>query len=327
MKPESDTPILANSSDAAVAAEAAYHLGQNHQVKEITTSAGAKILILPSGHRAAHLDHLEAAPRRFSAHLALFSAGDLARYVAEQTCTKKDRELQPGSAKDRPLHHPVVFCDRSTTSIIAYLDYHHEHEARWLDHTARVNYVPSHQFTRWAKNNGKRMRQEEFALFLDEAKGDIQHPNASQVVSFAENMEHYSNVAFKSSVRTSSGEVSLVFSDEKNGDTSTPIIEEFTLGLPFWQGHRDPDGQPIHVAVRARLFHRAVDTKDKDGNPTGAKHIVFWFELRNLEEIADKLFEEEVASLTKDLEGIATIYQGKAPAAPGPQSIDVDIGA
>ena len=321
MKPESTSPIaLDAASNAAVTAEAAYLLGQNHQVKEITTSSGAKVLIIPTGHRAAHLDHLEAAPRRFNAHLSLFTAGDLARYVAEQTCTAKDDEVHPEQAAGKPKHRPVIFCDRSATSIIAYLDYHNEHQPRWLDHTARVSYKPSHQFARWSKKNGVRMKQDDFALFLDEVKGDIADPASALVVDFAENMEMFSNVEFRSSIRTSSGETKLTFNDQKQGDVSTPVIEEFILAIPFWQGS-DP------VAVRARLFHRAVDTKDSAGAPTGAKHLVFWFELRQLEEIADKLFEEEVASLRKDLEGIATIYLGTPPSAPSPQSIDIDIDA
>lgn len=312
MKPESTSPIaLDAASNAAVAAEAAYLLGQNHQVKEITTSSGAKVLIIPTGHRAAHLDHLEAAPRRFNAHLSLFSAGDLARYVKQQA--NVDEDAPAG-------HFPVIFCDRSATSIIAYLDYHHKSTPRWLDHTARVTYKPSHQFARWSKKNGVRMKQDEFALFLDEVKGDIADPSAALVVDFAENMEMFSNVEFRSSIRTSSGETKLTFNDQKQGDVSTPVIEEFTLAIPFWQGS-DP------VAVRARLFHRAVDTKDSGGNPTGAKHLVFWFELRQLEEIADKLFEEEVASLRKDLDGLAEIYLGTPPSAPSPQSIHIDIDA
>lgn len=321
MKPESTSPIALNAaSNAAVAAEAAYLLGQNHQAKEITTSSGAKILIIPTGHRAAHLDHLESAPRRFNAHLSLFSAGDLARYVAEQTCTAKDDEVQPEKAAGKPKHRPVIFCDRSKTSIVAYLDYHNEHQPRWLDHTARVTYQPSHQFTRWKEKNGKRMKQDEFALFLDEVKKDIADPAAALVVDFAEKMEFFSNVAFKSSIKATSGETTLVFSDEKKGDVGTPVIEEFTLAIPFWQA-----GEPI--AIRARLFHRAVDTKDSAGAPTGAKHIVFWFELRHLEEIADTLFAEEVASLRKDLDGIATIYLGTPPSAPSPQIINIDIDA
>lgn len=320
MKPESTTPIPLNASDASVAAESAYQLGVENKPQELRTHDGAAFLILPTGLRAASLDHLAPTPRRFSAAVSLFSAGDLARYVMEQTCTKKDLELLPESAAGRQLHHPVVFCDRSSTSIIAYLDYHSPHEPRWLDHTAKVTYKPSHQFARWKEKNGKRMKQEEFALFLDEVRKDIANPSAALVVDFAEKMEFFSNVAFKSSVKTSSGETNLVFADEKKGDIGTPVIEEFTLAIPFWQA-----GEPI--AIRARLFHRAVDTKDSAGVPTGAKHVVFWFELRHLEEIADTLFAEEVASLRKDLDGIATIYLGTPPDAPKAQTISPTIQA
>lgn len=302
-----ETPkLIASETNSAVAAQLAYDLGLNNQPRELTTSTGVPVLVLPTGIRAASLEHLLPAPIRANAHLALFTAGDLARYVAKQT-----RPAGTADAQRPAPHHPVVFCDRKTCSIVAFLDYHHADEARWLNHSAKVVFEPSHQYKRWKAANGQRMSQDAFARFLDEVAKDIATPASSVVVSFAENLEIYSTTVFKSSIKAATGETKLTFTDDRKGDISTEVIEEFTLGIPLWL-----NGDT--VAIRAKLFHRVIT----DGT-TGAKNLNFWFELRHLEEIQDKLFAEEVASLQKDLAGIADIYMGTPPTRPESSAIGI----
>lgn len=290
------------ATESAVAAKLAYDLGSKHQPQQLITDAGP-VLLVPTGLRALSLEHHLAYPRRVNAHIAVYTAEDLARYIKAQTITEGDG----------PNHHPVVFCDRKTTSIVAILDYHPANgAARWLDHTAKIVFEPSHQFKRWKDANGKRMSQDAFARFLDEVAKDIAEPSSSLVVSFAENLEIYSTTVFKSAMKTSTGETALTFTDERKGDISTPVIEEMVLGIPLWQAGEK-------VAIRARLFHRVV-TADN-----GTKTLNFWFELRQLEETADLLFEEQVASLKKDLEGVADIYMGTPPKAPTALDLSVQI--
>lgn len=292
---------------AKLAAKLAFEIGREHKPQELQTSAGP-VLLVPTGLRAQLLEHHLANPRRANAHIALYTAADLAAYVKAQTVTGIDE------VNKEPTHHPVIFCDRETTSIVAILDYHNSHEARWLDHTAKITFKPSHQFKRWEDANGKRMSQDAFARFLDEVAKDIVDPASSLVVSFAENLEIYATTVFKSAIKASSGETTFTFTDERKGDISTPVIEEFTLGIPLWQ-----NGEV--VAIRAKMFHRVVT----DANDSSKRVLNFWFELRHLEEIADKLFEEEVASLKKDLEGIADIYMGTPPAKPTTTPLQVQI--
>lgn len=295
--------------ESAVAAKLAFEIGREHKPQELQTSAGP-VLLVPTGLRAQLLEHHLASPRRANAHITLYTAADLAAYVKAQTVTGIDE------VNKEPTHHPVVFCDRETTSIVALLDYHKPFAASWLDHTAKITFKLSHQFKRWKEANGKRMSQDAFARFLDEVAKDIATPASSLVVSFAENLEIYATTVFKSAIKTGTGETTLTFTDERKGDISTPVIEEFTLGIPLWQ-----NGET--VAIRAKLFHRVVT----DGNDPSKRVLNFWFELRHLEEIADKLFEEEVASLKKDLAGIADLYMGTPPAKPTTNSLAAEIDA
>lgn len=291
-----------HTPEASVVAQIAHDLGIERK-PQVLTAAGIPLLLLPTGIRATSLEHLLPKPQRTEAHVELYSVSDLVAYLRKHT--------EPGDADE--LDHPVVFCDRKSTTITAILDYHRSAgEPRWLDHTARITFEPSHQFTRWKAANGKKMSQQDFAHFLDEVQKDIENPSSAEVISFAENLEVHSNTVFKSSIRVSTGETKLIWTDERNGDQTTELIEHLTIGIPFWQnGER--------VAIKARLFHRIV------ADDSGAKRLVFWFELRHLEETMDHLFEDQVSDLKNSLHDTADIFCGKPPEKPSVNSIDVDI--
>lgn len=301
MKPEQY--LSTNSQrlpEAAIVASLA--LGQlpdtaQARIIEPTNHSPAFLVTLP-GLNHESLERFLPSPHRADIHVALHTAADLHAYVIGQT-----------SLNCSDAHHPVIFADRKTQSIVAYLDYHHKIEHRWLNHTAKVQYEKSHQFKRWEAMNNRRMSQEDFALFLDEVINDFHSPTGAEVMTFAENLEYTASQTFKSATRLATGETTLVFSDIREGDKSTKIIDEFIIGIPIWQ-----DGQKVQI--RARLFHRPVDVKDSAGAPTGSKQLQFWFTLRHLEETKDTLFAEEVKFLKTAFETIAPVYSGLPPADP-----------
>lgn len=254
------------------------------------------------------LERFAPRPLRPEIHIALHTARDLHAYVITQTLRNSTDKTIPSAFPNGD--QPVIFADRDTMTIKAYLDYHHAgNDARWLNHTAKVAFKNSHQFDRWKKVNGQQMTQEQFALFLDEVINDITAPSGAEVLSFAENLEATSTQVFKAAVKLASGETNYTFTDARDGDISTAIIDRFTIGIPIWQGGEK-------VAIEARLFHRIVDNKDKDGNANGTKSLRFWFTLRHLDEIIDALFAEEVAFLRTAFENIAPIYSGTPPTKP-----------
>lgn len=248
------------------------------------------------------LEHFMPHPLRPEIHIALHTARDLHAYVIAQTADTEDS--------------PVIFADRDSMTIKAFLNYHGSGGPRWLNHTAKVAFKNSHQFDRWKKVNNQQMNQEQFALFLDEVINDIATPTGAEVLSFAENLEATSTQVFKAAVKLASGETNYTFTDARDGDVSTAIIDRFTIGIPIWQGGEK-------VAIEARLFHRIVDNKDKDGNANGTKSLRFWFTLRHLDEIIDTLFAEEVAFLRTAFENVAPIYSGTAPDAPNTIALGV----
>jgi uncharacterized protein YfdQ (DUF2303 family) len=279
------------------------------------------LLIAPHDITLESLERFLPAPLRPQIHIALHTARDLHAYVIAQTqrpaalASLETAKLATGIRQiEDTTHHPVIFADRDSMTIKAYLDYHHAEGPRWLNHTAKVAFKNSHQFERWKKVNGQQMTQEQFALFLDEVINDIAQPAGAEVLSFAENLEATSTQIFKAAVKLASGETNYTFTDARDGDFSTKIIDRFTIGIPIWQGGEK-------VAIEARLFHRIVDNKDKDGAPNGSKSLRFWFTLRHLDEIIDTLFAEEVTFLRTAFEAIAPIYSGTSPTAPEPLSL------
>lgn len=252
------------------------------------------------------LEHLAESPHRPSIVVALDSAKDLHAYINEHTDTQD--------------HHPVIFASRDKQSITAFLDYHTKDGPRWLNHTAEVQYRQSHQFKRWLAMNNKHMMQDEFALFIDEMLQDFVSPTGADMLTFATCLEINSDQTFKSSTKLSSGETEFIFTDSRKGDVSTKVIDQFTIGVPVWQGPQQKDAEGNLVAekikIEAKLYHRLVDNKDSAGVPTGTKSLRFWYVLRHIERIIDALFAAEVDFLSTAFNGIATIYNGTAPEKP-----------
>lgn len=301
--------ILLNSqlqTEAAVTASLALALRDPESTLIINNPHLPPTLVAQNQLNIVSLERFAPRPLRPEIHIALHTARDLHAYVIAQTVRNSTDNTPTITNPDQP----VIFADRDTMTIKAFLDYHHAgNDARWLNHTAKVAFKNSHQFDRWKKVNGQQMTQEQFALFLDEVINDITAPSGAEVLSFAENLEATSTQVFKAAVKLASGETNYTFTDARDGDISTAIIDRFTIGIPIWQGGEK-------VAIEARLFHRIVDNKDKDGNANGTKSLRFWFTLRHLDEIIDALFAEEVAFLRTAFENVAPIYSGTPPTKP-----------
>jgi len=326
MKP---TDILKpeNQTEASVIAALALAMRDCDQARVLHTDGLPPLLIAPTDITLKSLERFQSSPHSPATHIALHTARDLHAYVIAQTRRVGAGPTSlPEPAKELSFddlnqllsgqHHPVIFADRDKMLIKAFMDYHHANQPRWLNHTAALAFKNSHQFTRWKQVNGQQMTQEAFALFLDEVINDFQDPSGAEVLSFAENLEATSTQVFKAAVKLASGETNYTFTDSRDGDVSTKIIDRFTIGIPVWQGGEK-------VAIEARLFHRIVDNKDKDGNATGTKSLRFWFTLRHLDEIIDRLFADEVDFLRTAFEHIAPIYAGTPPDEPKPLSIGV----
>ncbi|MBN8422902.1 MAG: DUF2303 family protein [Verrucomicrobia bacterium] len=299
--------ILASSEnlpEAAVAAALALEIHQPDTTRFEPAKPDRPALLIAQPGLAIHsLEQFAETPHRPTVVVELDSAKDLHSYVNAQT------SQDPVSLN----HNTVIFASRTTQAITAFLDYHHKDAPRWLNHRANVQYLHSHQFKRWLDMNNKHMTQEQFALFIDEMLPDFENPTGAEMLSFATCLEAHSNQVFKSATTLASGETQFIFTDDRKGDVSTKIIAEFNIAVPVWQnGER--------ILITAKLYHRLVDNKDSANVPTGTKSLRFWYTLRQVERIIDELFKKEVEFLQTAFNGIATLYNGTAPAIPSPMA-------
>lgn len=312
MKPSAFLQNKDITTEAAVAAVLALGYRDSEAARVITPDHMPPLFIGPRGIHVENLERFAATPHRPTIAVALDTARDLHAYVMAQT--GKPKTISEDRPTDNELH-PVIFADREDMSLTAFLDYHHIGQPRWLDHTATVEFKDSHQFAKWKAANGRKMSQEQFALFIDEVINDFVKPSGADMLSFATCIDAQSETTFKAATKLASGETQLIWTDlRKNGDISTKIVEEFEIGIPIWQ-----NGQPVKIT--AKLFHRIEDVRDGNGNLTGQKTLKFWFALRHLDNILDFLFAEEVDFLRTAFDAIAPIYAGKAPEAPQPHHL------
>ena len=287
---------------AALALEATKH--------ELITQNNVPILLTADGNggvKRTSLEHLLDTPLRPSVHVKLATSKDLHQYLANQANWNRS-EIESalvGVASEPPLglDNVVVFADRDKLNFHAFLDYHHVTGGRWLNHSASVTYKESHQFGIWKKHDGVKMGQEAFAEFLDENVLDITDPTGADVVAFASCLEAHRTEIFKSSTNLGNGEVKFNWSNESSGDSATKFPTDMKIGIPIWT-----NGEKILIPVK--LFYRVSEGK-----------LLFWYKLRNLENIIDQLWNEDVKFISEALLSIGTVYQGLPPSAPSPQPI------
>lgn len=146
-----------------------------------------------------------------------------------------------------------------------------------------ATYAPvlSQSFKDWTSRSGIKLGQEEFALFLEQHIDDIHStegmPSAGDLLTFCSAIEDKRQVTFKKSVSLQDGRVDLVFS-EKASDAQEQrlnLFREFQLALrPFLD-------RKSTYAVTASLRFRI-----RDGE------ITFWYELKGLEAITEKIRSE-----------------------------------
>lgn len=238
------------------------------------------------------LERYEDNPRRAKAQVQLHNLDNLVAYLAG-ILTAKD--------------HPVIFADATTLTFTAFPSYHQPGLPSWLDHVITVKRHLSRQLKTWKDKAGKRMTQEEFALFLDANLGDIHEPVGAEVLSFAEKLEATRMETFKSAVNSGTGEVSFTWNTERSGDSSAKLITDFKLRLPvFDQGEL--------VEISAKIYHRIPEGK-----------LTFWFDLRHLDHIIETIWKDEVQALRVRLAehedvpvSSAALYEGTPPAQPQP---------
>lgn len=283
MKTEPTPPASANVPEASIV-QALAESAQAPAPISIVLPHGNLPTIATSNRVTLHsLAHLLPRPLRTTGTTKLLTLQDLQSYLAKQAGHKDET---------------VIYANRKALRFTAILN--HTSLAGgpgWGDYRAEVTLEKSRQLLVWQAQNGqnKKMSQEAFALFLEEHLEDIREPNGADVLTFAETLEATRTETFKSSIVTATGEQRLAFSSERNGEQSSDLITQITLGIPLFEG-----GVPY--AVKVKISHRVTDGK-----------LTFWYDLRHIDYILDEAWKEQVTFLTENMSDAAHIFNGVEP--------------
>jgi len=236
----------------------------------------APFALVPAGVKLQDLEGLLAAPSRIRQDLKVLDADTFIDYV--------NRFASPAAA---------VFCDGPEgRTFTAVLDYHQPDEPSWGQHKAVYCCPISIEWGRWKETNRKRLRQEEFAEFIEENVKDITvpentpaAPSAADMLEISRTLEAKKNISFRQGTRLDNGQVQLTYNEEIDGRAGESgqlnIPEQFYIALrPFLGGDA--------FCVPARFRYRIQEGR-----------LIMWYELVR----PDKVLEEAYVTVRTKIQG------------------------
>lgn len=136
-------------------------------------------------------------------------------------------------------------------------------------HIAVLNCRLTSDFEKIRANSGKQLKQEEFALFLEDILPCISQPDAATLLEIVSTLQSTSKVDFKSGIRTDNGQVSLTYNETieaKAGQSgSITIPQSIVFGV---QIHRGGNAYALPARFRYRI--------------TGAS-LMLWYDLDQID--------------------------------------------
>lgn len=187
-------------------------------------------------------------------------------------------------------------------SAIAYIDDCKRNSPNWRQE--KVTYVPetSVEWEEWTKNNKQKMRQEDFALFLEEHLCDIVDDvngktTALILLQAVTNLYEVRNVTYGRTVSLSNGMASFEFREEDGQKGQIQVPTEFVVGIPVFEDGEDGPAYTIRAKLRYRI----------DRN-SGA--LCLWYELQLINRIFKNAIERQSNAISEKLTNVLPIYNG-----------------
>lgn len=168
-------------------------------------------------------------------------------------------------------HDSAIFadCDWTRPSFTAVIDYHENTPSRvadWGQHRIRYAFPLSDEWKAWTEQNGKPMKQSDFAWFLEDRVAELASPTEhekvtleaqfattiatpAQVVELSRGLAVHVDTRVKASTTLQTGEGQIAWEESHNGADGKPLKVPglFMLSIaPFFMG------EPIRIPVRLR---------------------------------------------------------------------------
>ena len=191
------------------------------RIGEVRNLAGFKpFSLVPDGMKLQTLERLDERPR--PEHIKASPSFDDAASLVAYFNRFKDADS-------------TLFADLDSSTIVGVLDHHQDNEnesggARYHDHVATFKAKHSPEWLAWVGMSGKRVSQEQFAIFIEDNAPDVQSPGAASLAQMALNLEASGSSEFKSHKRLEDGSVHFHFAQEVNGTSNgVPVPKEFKI--------------------------------------------------------------------------------------------------
>ncbi|MDX8157791.1 DUF2303 family protein [Acinetobacter pittii] len=252
--------------------ETAYNLGMQGLKQAAKVLDAVPFVVVPEGSKVHKFEEVLDRPLNLKQSVNLHTAKDLISYV--------NRFADANS---------VIFVDVLNGRIKAVLDYHEAiavagYNSNALQrncfHVAHFIVDKTTEFKKIEENSGKKLSQQDFALFLEDIMPHIADPVATELYEIVQTLSANTKIDFKSGVRTNNGEVTLTYNESieatagREGKLTIP--EEIKFGI---QVHRGGN----HYLLPARFRYRVAG-----GN------LTLWYDLDQKEKAIEKSMEDTI---------------------------------
>ncbi|WP_267581451.1 DUF2303 family protein [Acinetobacter pittii] len=286
--------------------ETAYNLGMQGLKQATKVLDAVPFVVVPEGSEVHKFVEVLDRPLNLKQSVNLHTAKDLISYV--------NRFADANS---------VIFVDVLNGRIKAILDYHEAipvsgYNSNALQrncfHVAHFIVDKTTEFKKIEENSGRKLSQQDFALFLEDIMPYIAEPVATELYEIVQTLSANTKIDFKSGVRTNNGEVTLTYNESIEASAGREgklkIPEEIKFGI---QVHRGGN----HYLLPARFRYRVtngnltlwydLDQKEKAIEKSMEDTIDY---IRNGKEITDIIDDQEVTTLLPGVNPDVTILEG-----------------
>ncbi|MDN7179062.1 YfdQ family protein [Caballeronia sp. SEWSISQ10-4 2] len=232
---------------------------------------GTPIILVPEGYSAEEHAHLLAAPTRHKGKAELLDAASFIAYV---------NAFKSGPNLPTRLYYKID----PKPQFVAVFNDHTADGPAFRDFTAEYNAPLSKEWQEWLSFNGRKMKQEEFALFIERNVLDVTAPPSADILEIVSTLQSTKGVNFASGIRLDNGQTQLKYEETvtakagEKGQFSVPDRIEITI--PVF------DGSTVADRLTAKFRYRI------DGGS-----LIMWYDL----ERPHKVLEVAVADLHKQI--------------------------
>lgn len=191
----------------------------------------------------------------------------------------------------------IVYADLQEDRMMALIDAPAPGQPRWGRHKALFALRKSPQWDVWMGSNRQKMKQGDFAEFIENNVPDIINPRGADLLEMCRDLDVKRGIAVTSAERIQGGTVEVTYQETdviKVGKRKIEIPENIEIKIPIWWGSRD------QVVLQARLRYRL----------DGPMFTLFYdlYRPEDALELGWKAMTDAIAFDTK-----AIVYQAKDP--------------